>query len=111
MSKRELARVEVLSGAQRGAACGRCRAADGSELPTSEATVEALSRRRGGRAAAPQRGAVFEPRSREEVSAEGAGAGAGEVRGWGGRTVWADASRGAFGGRGWFASGRRDAAP
>src|SRR5215831_6644099 len=101
----------AVTGRKRGAACGRCRAANAGELPASEATVEALSRGRRHRAAAPQRGAAFESRSREEVSAEGARAGPGEVRRCSGRAVWADAGRGAFGGRGWFASGRRDAAP
>src|SRR5215831_19914588 len=101
----------AVTGTKRGAACGRCRAANAGELPASEATVEALSRGRRRGAAASQRGAVFESRSREEVSAEGARDGPAEVRGCSGRTVWADASRGAFGGRGWIASGRRDAAP
>src|SRR6516165_2410653 len=101
----------AVTGTKRGAACGRCRAANAGELPAREAAGEAEARGGRRRAAAPQRGAVFESRSREEVSAEGARAGPGEVRRCGGRTVWADAGRGAFGGRGWIAGGRRDAAP
>ena len=83
MSKRELARVEVLARVR----SKQLRVVDAGRLMRvsyrqSEATVEALSRGRGCRAAAPQRGAAFEsPVAREEVSAEGARAGAGEVRG------------------------------
>src|SRR5712691_4479801 len=70
--------------AQQAAAGGGCGAADARELPAGEAGVEAVSggRRRGSEA--PQRGTAIELCLRGEVSAEGAAAGAREVR-WAGR--------------------------
>src|SRR5713226_1305837 len=70
--------------AQQAAAGGGCGAADARELPAGEAAVEAVwgGRRRGSEA--PQRGTAIESCLRGEVSAEGAAAGAREVR-WAGR--------------------------
>ena len=77
-----------------------CEPADGGELPTGEAIVEALSGRRSGRSEAPQRGTAFEPRTRVEAPEESAAIGAGEVWRGGGRAVWADTGGGTLGFRG-----------
>ena len=88
----------------RGCGASNCgswmRAADAGELSTGEAIVEALSGRRSGGSEASQRGTTVESRTRAEVSAEGAAAGAGEVRRGGGRAFRADAGGGALGVRG-----------
>src|SRR5580704_11293790 len=81
MSKRELGRVEVLAG------------------------------RRSGGTAAPQRGTALEPRTRDEVSEEGAAVGAGEVRRGGGRTIRADAGGGTLGSGGRAENRCGDVAP
>src|SRR5215472_12532790 len=72
------------AGEERGTGSGGCSPAPACELPASEALVEALSGRRRGGVAASQRRAAIESRTRCEVSAESAAAGAGEVR-WSGR--------------------------
>src|ERR1700733_15666337 len=53
-----------------------CESADGSELPTGEAVVEALSGRRSGGSEAPERGTALEPRTGGEDSEKGAAVGA-----------------------------------
>src|SRR2546425_12975683 len=96
--------------AQQAAAGGGCGAADARELPAGQAAVEAVwgGRRRGSEA--PQRGTAIASCLRGEVSAEGAAAGAREVR-WAGRCpLRAHAGGGALGIGGWAAGGCRNAA-
>src|SRR5712691_2146464 len=97
-------------GAQPATAGGGWGDADGPELPAGQAAVEAVSggRRRG--AEAPQRGTSLKSCARGEVSAEGAAAGAGEVRGVGGRAFRADAGGRALGLGGWAVGECRNAA-
>src|ERR1700737_553172 len=87
--------------AQQTAAGSGCEQADAGELPAGEAAVEAVSGGRGRRSEAPQCGARIASCLPAEVSAEGAGAGAGEVRRAGGRALWSNASGGALSVRGW----------
>src|SRR5580704_6704265 len=68
-----------------------CEPVDGCELSAGEAVVEALSGRRSGRSEAPQHRTALEPRTRVEVSEEGAAVGAGEVQRGGWRAIRADA--------------------
>src|ERR1700757_3399720 len=68
------------TGAKQAAAVGGCGTPDAGVLPTSEAAVEAISGGRRRRSKAPQCRATIAPRSRAEVSAERAPAGAREVR-------------------------------
>ena len=86
MSKRELGRVEVLARVRsKQLKVVDAGQADARELPAGEAVVEAVSGGRGCGAAASQRGASDRiARHDAEVSAEGAAAGAGEVRRSGG---------------------------
>src|SRR5260370_7570287 len=71
------------SGASEGpdAEAGGRREDVGGELSANQETLAALSRRRGQRAAAPQRGKKFEPRKAGEVPREGAATDSGEVFG------------------------------
>ena len=100
----ELRRVEVLARVKsKEAQGGGCGEPDGGELPAGETIVEAVSRGRGQGAAASRRGACEPTSQAGGVSPTGDEAGAGEVRGRRGRTIWADAGSGTFGER------RRDA--
>src|SRR5262249_52346210 len=100
----------AVTGAQQAAAVGGCRPADASELPASEASLEAISGGRRRWSETPQRRPSIELRSRAEVPAEGTAAGAREGRWAGRRALRADTGGGALGLGGWVAGGRRNAA-
>src|SRR5512145_2148437 len=70
--------------------CGIGRAVVGRELSPGEAPGAAVSRGRGERTEASERGAGVESCTAGGRTSAGAGAGAGEVQRDGGRAVWAD---------------------
>src|SRR5260370_20100228 len=89
---------------------GGCREAGGSELPTREAAVEAVSGGRGPRAEASQCRTYECASQAGEVSPTGDEASAGEVWGRRGRAIWANAGGRTFGERRRDADRRGDAA-
>src|SRR6267143_4297301 len=100
----------VGSSAEQTTAGRGCRAVAAGELPAGEAAVEAVSGGRGGRTAAPQRGAQLESRPRGEVSTAGAAASTGKVRRSGRGALWSDASGRTLGVGGWTEDSSRNAA-
>src|SRR6202521_3283477 len=95
---------------KRRVAGGECREFGGSELPASEAIVEAVSGGRGQRAEASQCGTSQRASQAGEVSPAGDEAVAGEVWGRRGRAIWADAGGRTFGERRRNADRRGDTA-
>src|SRR5205085_10201665 len=98
------------AGEEQAAAGGGCGAATPLELSAGEAAVEAVSGGRRCGAEASRCGTSVEPRTRGEVSAEGAGAGAGEVQRGGRRAIWTDADNGTLGIGRWREGGGGNAA-
>src|ERR1019366_697765 len=89
---------------------GGCSEPGGSKLPAGEAAVEEVSGGRGQRVEAPQCGTSQCASQAGEISPTGDEAGAGEVWGRRGRTVWADAGGRTFGKRGRATDRRGDLA-